>query len=194
MTVAGLVLAAGAGRRMGGPKALVRDGDGTPWVVRAARTLVDGGCSPVLVVVGADAAEVGRQLDDESVTVVEAADWAVGMGASLRAGLGALSQHSNVNAVVITPVDVPSLGPDVVRRTAAGATASSLVRASYHGRPGHPVLIGRQHWAGVRDLATGDQGARAYLSAHPPVDVECADLTDGLDIDTLDALPPGHHF
>ncbi|HET6529482.1 MAG TPA: NTP transferase domain-containing protein, partial [Actinoplanes sp.] len=51
--VAGLLLAAGAGRRMGTPKALLRDPDGTAWVTRSARVLVAGGCRPVLVVVGA---------------------------------------------------------------------------------------------------------------------------------------------
>ncbi|MPZ96052.1 MAG: NTP transferase domain-containing protein [Propionibacteriales bacterium] len=198
MTVAGLVLAAGAGRRMGGPKALVRDGDGTPWVVRAVRTLADAGCSPVLVVVGADATEVGRQLAGEPVTVVEAADWADGMGASLRAGLAALSPIDGAVdgpvAVAVTVVDQPGLDGAVVRRVAAGAGVETLARATYSGRPGHPVVLGRVHWDGARSAAVGDLGARDYLTAHGAVDVECGDLSAGVDVDLPADLPAGHRL
>lgn len=82
MPVAGLVLAAGAGRRMGTPKALVRDPAGVPWVVRASRVLADGGCTPVVVVIGAAADQVRAELTSEPVEVVEATDWSEGMGAS----------------------------------------------------------------------------------------------------------------
>ena len=85
---AGLLLAAGAGRRMGRPKALV-ELDGEPLVVRALRTLAEGGAAPVVVVLGARADEV-RAVLPAGVRRVEAPDWAEGMGASLRAGLAAL--------------------------------------------------------------------------------------------------------
>ena len=189
--VAGLVLAAGAGRRMGGPKALVRDPDGTPWVVLAARTLIDAGCTPVLVVVGAASPRVRAVLAGEPVEVVEATDWQEGMGASLRAGLAALAEHVAPLAVVILPVDVPSLTADVVRRTAAGAAAHSLGRAVFHGTPGHPVLIGRDHWEAVATTAVGDQGARAYLAHHSTNQIECSDLANGADVDTTTQLPAG---
>lgn len=190
--VAGLVLAAGAGRRMGAPKALARDADGTAWVVRAVHALTDGGCEPVLVVVGAAAAQVMAELAGQPVEVVEAIDWQEGMGASLRAGLTALARHGGTAAALIVPVDVPSLSQDVVRRTAVGAGPDSLVRAVYHGSPGHPVLIGRDHWAEVAASAVGDKGARAYLATHPPYEIECADLADGADVDTAEQLPSGH--
>ena len=80
-----MVLAAGAGRRMGSPKALIRDPTGVTWAVRTARLLVAADCSPVLVVVGAAADQVRAELTGEPVEVVEATDWAEGMGASLRA-------------------------------------------------------------------------------------------------------------
>lgn len=192
---AGLVLAAGGGRRMGTPKALVRDPAGVPWVVRVARLLTASGCSPVVVVIGAAADQVRAELTTEPVEVVEATDWIEGMGASLRAGLTALRDlptAASPVAVVVVPVDVPGLTADAMRRVADGAEARALVRATYDGAPGHPVVIGRAHWDGVIASARGDEGARGYLREHEVVMVECSDLADGADVDTVEDLPPGH--
>ncbi len=188
MTVAGVLLAAGAGRRMGGPKALLQHADGVTWVARAAQVLRDGGCDPVLVVVGARADEArtaATAAGVDSASVVHAQDWAEGMGASLRAGLDAL-EPSAAEAVVVALVDMPGVTADVVRRLSALAAAGPqvLARASYAGAPGHPVLIGRGHWPGVRAVATGDAGARAYLSGKEVALVECSDLGSGDDRDT----------
>lgn len=190
--VAGLVLAAGEGRRMGGPKALATDHQGTAWVVRACRTLAGAGCDPVIVVVGADADAVRTTLAPEPVEVAEAVDWPEGMGASLRTGLAAARRHGQVFAVAVVPVDVPALAVDAVRRVSAEADTAALIRATYRGSPGHPVVIGRDHWDGVAELAVGDQGAREYLLEHPPLEVECGDLGGGLDVDSPSQLPRGH--
>lgn len=181
----GLLLAAGAGRRMGGPKALLRDTAGTPYVVRGVRDLRAGGVAGVTVVVGAAADEVRALLDPLDVDVVLAADWAEGMGASLRAGLADAGAR-DADALVAHLVDLPDVGAAVVERLLAQATPGPdcLARASYDGRPGHPVLLGRTHWAGVAATARGDQGAREYLRAHPHRLVECGDLATGRDVDT----------
>jgi molybdenum cofactor cytidylyltransferase/nicotine blue oxidoreductase len=189
MTVRGLLLAAGAGRRMGGPKALLRDASGTPYVVRAVEVLRDGGCEAVTVVAGSSSAEVSASLEGMGVAVVVADDWASGMGASLRTGLADPSLEG-ADAVVVTLVDLPDVGPDVVRRllTTVPPSSEALARSTYDGVVGHPVLIGRDHWAGVAATAEGDRGARDYLREHPPVLVECGDLASGVDQDTPDAL------
>jgi CTP:molybdopterin cytidylyltransferase MocA len=175
VNVHGLLLAAGAGRRYGGPKALV---DG--WLVGALAVLADGGCSGLTVVLGADAARA-RVLVSEGVAVVVAEDWAEGMGASLRAGLHSLP---DADAALVHLVDLPDVDADVVRRVlATGADRGILARATYAGRPGHPVLIGREHWAGVVDAATGDTGARDYLATRDVALVECGDLATGRDVD-----------
>jgi nicotine blue oxidoreductase len=132
------------------------------------------------------------ELAGEPVELVEATDWQEGMGASLRAGLIALEQYREPAATLVVPVDVPGLTQDVVRRIAAGADRGSLVRAVYGGSPGHPVLLGRDHWSGIVGTAVGDQGARAYLLKHPPREVECSDVADGADVDTVEQLPVGH--
>lgn len=179
----GLLLAAGAGRRMGLPKALVSD-DAGPWLPRAIATLYDGGCRHVSVVLGAEVEQATELLGEYDVAVVVAPDWDEGMGASLRAGLRSLAASAAEGAVV-SLVDLPDLVPEVVRRVLEVATGpTSLARASYAGRPGHPVLLGRDHWPGVIATAVGDQGARAYLSDHEVTLVECGDLASGLDVDS----------
>ena len=116
--------------------------------------------------------------------VVVAEDWDEGMGASLRAGLRSLADSPD-DAVVVSLVDLPDLVPEVVARVvAAGSGPAALARASYDGRPGHPVLLGRDHWAGVAETAVGDQGARAYLAPRDVVLVECGDLATGHDVDS----------
>jgi CTP:molybdopterin cytidylyltransferase MocA len=243
--VRGLVLAAGAGRRMGGPKALLRRHPHERTLVeRAVSLLHAGGCAGITVVVGAAAAEVtaivtalGRDVD-----VVTCPDWDEGMGASLRAGLTALARSTHegegcVDAVLVTLVDLPDLTPEVVARvldvpaqvdnthsshvdptgrthdtTSAhtpanetqhddparhaldlGATSDpelrqALRRAAYGGVPGHPALIGRDHWEQVIASASGDHGARHYFRTTEHELVECGDLATGLDADTPDEL------
>ena len=187
MRVDGLLLAAGAGTRMGRPKALVVGDDGTPWLHAAIARLQEGGCRRVTVVLGASAEEAPAPGDapvvHEDLHVVVAADWAEGMGASLRSGLAAMDPHAD--AALVTLVDLPDVTAEVVRRVVAAATGPGvLARATYAGTPGHPVLIGRDHWDGVRETATGDKGARDYLAAHEVIAVECGDLATGRDVDT----------
>jgi molybdenum cofactor cytidylyltransferase/nicotine blue oxidoreductase len=194
----GLLLAAGAGRRMGTPKALLRDAHEVPYVDRSLGRLLDGGCARVTVVLGAAADDVRALLDeagwcdDDAVDVVVADDWAEGMGASLRAGLRALDGAPvEVTAALVSLVDLPDVDEAVVARVLdAGGGSDALARASYDGTPGHPVLLGRAHWAGVSDTASGDRGARDYLRDRDVVDVECGDLATGRDVDTPDQIGP----
>jgi len=168
---------------MGTPKALVHDPEGTSWLLRSVASLRDGGCDRVSVVLGASADEARELLAGTDVEVVVAEDWAEGMGASLRAGL--LSLGGAGEAVLVSLVDLPDVGPEVVRRLLERpVTTATLARASYGAAEGHPVLIGRDHWAGVIDSARGDQGARTYLGRHDLELVECGDLATGRDVDT----------
>ena len=217
--VRGLLLAAGAGRRMGGPKALVRRSpDERTFVERGVEVLHAGGCRGVTVVVGAAAEEVAAIVDrlGHDVDVVRCPDWHEGMGASLRTGLGALARTAHegdagIDAVLVSLVDLPDLTPEVVARvlgagrvtdavTDAGTDArtdavplrSVLRRASYGGTPGHPALIGRDHWERVIATATGDNGARDHFRTHPHELVECGDLATGRDVDTPAELDGRH--
>jgi len=112
--VAGIVLAAGEGRSFGGPKALVRFG-GRTLVERAIRTLADGGCRPVVVVLGAAAAEIRRSSDLADAVVVVNPAWSEGMGGSLRIALGE-ARTASARAAVVVLVDQPLVTSALVGR------------------------------------------------------------------------------
>ncbi len=178
MTSHGLLLAAGAGSRMGRPKALVPG-----WLAGGVDSLLAGGCDAVTVVLGAAVDDALDLLPAGPVDHVVASEWAEGMSASLRVGLRALDV-TQAEAAVVLLVDLPDVGAPVVSRLlGSGVSSRSLARAAYDGRPGHPVLLGRDHWDGVAATARGDEGARAYLAAHEVALVECGDLASGHDVD-----------
>jgi len=199
-TSVGLLLAAGAGTRMGRPKALVVDERG-PWLTRAVTTLLDGGCDRVVVVLGAGATEARALLAADPrlltvdgrarVAVVVADDWADGLAASLRVGLAALaaSDPEEARLALITLVDYPGLPPSAVARLLSSPAADvplgpgALRQSVFHGRPGHPVVVGRSHWSALAASLTGDRGAGPYLRAHAAEPVDCSDLWDGADVD-----------
>ncbi|TPG34553.1 nucleotidyltransferase family protein [Mycolicibacterium hodleri] len=175
--VAGVVLAAGAGTRYGMPKVLAGQG---AWLRAAVEALADGGCDDVVVVLGAAMVDV-----PPPARVVVAEDWQTGMSASLRAGLDAAG---GAEVALLHLVDTPDVGADVVARVldGVGASISGLARATYGGRPGHPVAIARRHWAALLVTLDGDEGGRTFLtSRNDVVAVECGDLASGVDVDEL---------
>ena len=189
--VAGIVLAAGAGTRMGQPKALLRIG-GVPLVATAVHALQSAGCRSIAVVVGA-AADEARALVPPPATVVVNPLWRTGIRTSLYEGLRAL-QHGSAGAVLITLVDQPGIGAEVAARLiAAWSTAPSgivAVVATYDGMPRNPVIIARRVWAEVTIASGPDEGARAWLRMNPGrvLEVECGDIGAADDIDTPEDL------
>jgi CTP:molybdopterin cytidylyltransferase MocA len=209
--VAGILLAAGDGSRLGQPKALVVL-SGQSLARRGIALLQAGGAQPVIVVTGAAAlvaadlagasgaldgpggggARSGTGASDRgraSVIGVHNPQWRSGMGSSLAVGLAAVPEGST--AAVIALADQPLVGPEAVRRLiAAHAAGASVAVACYGGQPRNPVLISREHWADVAQLAAGDLGARPFLRAHPELvtQIECADTGRPDDIDTREDL------
>ncbi|MFD7401954.1 NTP transferase domain-containing protein [Streptomyces sp. NPDC059866] len=184
--VAGLLLAAGGGRRLGGrPKALLEH-RGRPLVEHAVAVLRAAGCTRVHVVLGAGADAVRERAELPGCVLVDNPRWKQGMGTSLCAGLDSLA-GTTARAALVSLVDQPGIGPEAVARVlAAHRGESSLASAAYDGVRGHPVLLGAVHWAGIAATATGDRGARAYLKAHEQeiTLVECGDVARAFDIDT----------
>lgn len=135
---------------------------------------------------GTPTAEDPRSLVPDGAQVVVAEDWAEGMSASLRRGLAAATE-TDATAVLVTLVDLPHLLPEALHRvTAAASGPAALARAVDGGHPGHPVLIGRDHWPALAASLAGDTGARAYLTAAGAVLVDCTGLGSGRDVDARD--------
>ena len=188
--IGGLVLAAGAGTRFGGRKQLA-ELDGRPLLEHALRAMTAAPVGRVVVVLGALVEEVTATVDLHGAEPCPCERWDEGQSASLACGLAELA---DCEAVVVTLGDQPRMSPDAIRRViSARGNGAAAVRATYHGAPGHPVLLERDLFESFRDV-TGDHGARNLLLSVQVRDVPCEDLGGGEDVDTpaeLDALRAG---
>lgn len=172
---AGLILAAGSGQRFGGPKApFVFEGE--RLVDRGVRILREAGLVDIFVVLGAWVGEVPK------ATVIHNPDFAVGMASSLRAGLTFLShQEPPLERVVITLVDHIGLNVEAVTGITGGS--GDLIQSTYGGTAGHPVVIGRNHWAALIEEVSGDTGAKTFLTRNNATRVELGKLATNADLD-----------
>jgi CTP:molybdopterin cytidylyltransferase MocA len=161
-----IVLAAGASTRFGSPKQVILL---EPVLERVRQSSVD----EIVVVLGAH--DVGT-----SARAVRCPDWARGRGASLRCGLGSLSDE--VDAAVVVLGDGPDLSPEAIDRIVEvwRESGAEVVAATYGGNRGHPVLLARTAWDRVPD-----DGARSL----PALLVPCDDLGSPGDVDFADDLP-----
>jgi len=166
-TTAGIVLAAGAARRMGGRAKGLIERDGVPLVRRAALALLEAGVGEVLVVTGHEAEAVGDALAGLPVRTVHNADYAAGRTGSLRAGLAALPEGSAT--VVIALADQPLLVADdvaILLQAFARRGANRVVAPRVAGQRGHPLVVERGVCRTIL-AATADVGVRQWMDAHP---------------------------
>ncbi len=177
-------------------------------LVGAVERLLSGGCEEVVVVLGAEAEAAHALLTaaagwaPDAVRAVVAEDWKRGMAASLATGLAEPAPDGPAPAaVVVQLVDLPDVGAAVVSRVVeawrvSGAGPAAIVRAAYDGKPGHPVLLGRDHRVALaaevaealRAEGPADYGARHYLADKQVQLVECGDLASGHDVDRPEDL------
>lgn len=182
-----VILAAGAGSRLGQPKPLL-DLGGRPLVVRAAEAALASTAWPVVVVAGAHVAGVRAALATLPVLVAENPAWAEGMASSLRAGLATLRCFSReIDGAVFALCDQPHFNADVIARLVARqhASGAGIVAARYNGRLGAPALFTSRHFAALESLS-GDHGARELITAaHSQGEAAAEDFPElALDIDT----------
>lgn len=182
--IGGIILAAGEGRRFGGAKQLAQL-NGRPLIEYALEAMLAvPAVDPVVIVLGAHAERIQAEADLRGAEVVVCEDWADGQSASLKAGAAALGE---VEAAVITLADQPFITPQVIAGVLDQRGRHLAVRATYDGRPGHPVLLERRLLDHVRELS-GDTGARDLLLGDHVRVWECGRLCDPTDIDTPERL------
>jgi molybdenum cofactor cytidylyltransferase len=185
--VAGVVLAAGTSSRLGQPKQLLTYG-GRSLVRRAVEVGLAAGLAPLVVVTGAHAKDVERELRGLPVQLVHNEVYRVGQSTSVRAGVDALP--ADAEAVVMLLVDMPGVDEQVVQALVAAwqTTGAPLVRPTFDGRPGNPVLFAASLFPEMLALE-GDEGGRPILQRHAE-SVHLVPTTQPgvlVDVDTWDA-------
>ena len=186
-----VVLAAGKSSRMGRTKALLPIGSsGETFLTRVIRVLREGGAEAIVVVIGGDAAAVRASLprEDASITAVDNPDYEEGQLSSLLVGLAAVERQDNVEAVMVTLVDLPLISPSTVRSVLdayRAKPAAPLVRPRQGNRHGHPVIFNHSIFGELR-RADPSTGAKPVVRAHAAeeVHVDVDDEGAFIDIDT----------
>ncbi|MDE2790411.1 MAG: molybdopterin-binding/glycosyltransferase family 2 protein [Paracoccaceae bacterium] len=189
--VTGILLAAGASRRMGGRDKLLMEAGGEVLLRRSAQALTRSHLNTVIVVLSDCQSDRRRVVEDLPVQVVEILPEAAGegMSASLRAGL--MAAPDDTDGVLIALADMPDVSADHVNRLIAAFSPDDgrdVCRASAEdGTPGHPVLFGRRFFENLA-LLDGDKGARDLLRGASGfvVDVPTAGLAAIIDLDTAE--------
>lgn len=194
-TTATIILAAGAGRRLGGrSKALLQSPEGELLGIRVVRCALDAGTLPVLVL-GFDAERVERSLREAApepvgqAAVVHAEEWEAGLSASFRAGVRAAAEAGCSRCAVLL-VDQPGIGEQALAAVLAVHAPGRITRGAVEFRPTHPVVFETADALAAAEVASGDEGARAYLREHGDrVDtVDITDLAEDADLDTPEDL------
>ena len=166
MSVVALVLAAGAGTRMGRPKQLLPLG-GRPMLQHAVDAAAAGGLGELVVVLGHAAEEVVAALTlPPGARAVVNDRHSEGQATSLAAGLAAMPDDAGAALVLLG--DQPEVRPDAIRAVVAARRPGGppMLRAAYRGRPGHPVLLERVLWSDVAGLR-GEGGGRVLAARDP---------------------------
>ncbi|MBW6390842.1 nucleotidyltransferase family protein [Billgrantia antri] len=169
--VVALVLAAGRARRFGNDKRLAHLPQRGPLLAATLASLRPH-FGEIRVVVGLEDDPVHLGIAKDVGTIVaETAEQ--GMGASLAAGIRALSIESQAFAVAVMLGDMPWLSEDTLALLCSRASDRSIVRPFYRGQGGHPVLFGRCFWGSLEQL-TDDEGARSVVRRHGADCIEIA--------------------
>ncbi|MCZ6776566.1 MAG: nucleotidyltransferase family protein [Ignavibacteria bacterium] len=183
--VAAIVLAAGESGRMGTPKALLRIG-GKSFIRHIVDVLNSSEVEKVVVVLGANAEEIKRELAGLDVTVVINQDYSAGQLSSLVKGIETVEPFSP-DGILLHPVDNPMVSAEVFDALVGKFYETSCLIAlpTFKGKRGHPVLFSAKLFGELKK-APPDMGARSVVWSHAAEVVEVETKDEGIicDIDT----------
>jgi len=180
VSIAAVVLAAGASRRLGQLKQLVRFG-GETLLERSVRVAREAGCSPVVVVLGAAYEQVIAGCSFGDVVTAINNEWEKGMGSSIGLGVHAVQNVApDADGVVVMTCDQPAVTVKHLQRL---ITRSEVRASRYAGRNGVPAFFPKAYFHALT-LLTGDVGARELLHGASSEELASGDL----DVDTADDL------
>jgi molybdenum cofactor cytidylyltransferase len=185
MNIGLILLAAGSSSRMGSPKQLLLF-NGKTLLRRAAEVGIDSGCSPVVVVLGHDAARMQSELENLPIIIAVNSDWQTGMGSSIRAGIEHL-EKSAVDAAVVMLCDQPHINTSAICRLLEvyREKSGSVVAASYGETLGVPAIFPRRFFLALMQLPAGS-GAKQLLMKHPADAIGVPMIEATVDVDTPD--------
>jgi molybdenum cofactor cytidylyltransferase len=184
--IAGIIMAAGASRRMEQPKLLL-PWRGKPIIRHVALTALEAGLSPVLAVVGEHSKAIEAALIGLEIPIIQNPDWRDGQSTSVKAGVQALVDmpDDEVTAVVFILGDQPLIPADLVQAIVQTyiRTHAAVIAPLIAGKRANPVLFDRSVFSELLALS-GDAGARQIFGLYPPLLVPWDDTSVLLDIDT----------
>jgi molybdenum cofactor cytidylyltransferase len=184
-----IVLAAGRSTRMGGPNKLLALFEGEPLIRRVCRTAKASRASSVTVVTGHQAERIRAALDGLDVRFVDNPEFASGLSSSLKKGIESLPDNAAGALIVLGDMpEISSRDLDRLVSTFLAAGGQQVVRASYQGKRGNPVILPRSVFPEVLRLE-GDVGARNVVESGiaSVIDVEIGPAA-AVDVDTVAAL------
>ncbi len=164
--IAGIVLAAGAARRMGKPKQILPI-ENQPMVWRVANAACNSRLDSVTLVTGAECEAIAAATQGLPLTLIHNENWASGQATSLIAGIKNLSD--NTQAVMFLLADQPLVTPSLINTLidVYHHSCRSIICSQYAEQNCTPVLFDWNRWKKALTTLSGDQGARKIIAAHP---------------------------
>ena len=164
--IAGIILAAGASRRMGQPKQLLPLA-GKPMVWHVATAACQSSLDAVFLVTGAGADAVRTAVKELPLTCIQNENWEAGQSGSVTTGLKELAPDTK--AVMFLLADQPLITPELIDAliNAYHRSTQSIICPCHAGQRGNPVLFGYREWKSSLCQLSGDQGARQIIAGHP---------------------------
>lgn len=185
MSIGIVILAAGESKRMGAPKQLL-DLGGKSLIRHTVEVALATDFRPVVVVLGANKAQVAPQLEELPVTIIENPKWQEGMSTSVKLGLvGLYMTEKNIDSALFLVCDQPHISTPLLKSMAKvqALTNKKIVACQYDNQLGVPVLFNRDIFTELLDLQ-GDKGARFLLRKFPDDTARVRFDLGSIDLDT----------